>query len=325
VGTVDLDRWLRPRTKGEPVAIAVGAMNFGDKTPEDEAGRIVDLALERGLVLFDTANMYAAGASEEILGRVLAKKRDRVLIATKVGIGMKPAKPEGLSRSRVLAAIDESLKRLRTEHVDLYYLHAPDPHTPLEETLDALGELVKAGKTRAIGLSNYSAWHSLEILHLAKERSLPPPEIGQMLYNLLIRELEIEYLQFAKRHRIHTTVYNPLAGGLLTGLHSPGAPPKGSRFDANTRYQRRYWTDRAFELVESHKKIASEIGLSSIELAYAWLASRSGVDSILVGPRTAAQLEAALDAVTKTIPGEALAKIDEVHRAYLGTDTHYAR
>lgn len=323
---IDLLSWVSPRGPGETARLALGAMNFGQRTPEAEALRIVDRALERGVVLFDTANMYGAGASEEILGRALRGRRDRVLIATKVGIGTKPAKNEGLAPQRIRAALDESLSRLGTEWVDLYYLHTPDRSTPLEETLEAMAGLVREQKVRAIGLSNYSAWESLEILRICDENGWPRPVIGQVLYNLMIREVEIEYLRFAERFALHTTVYNPLAAGLLTGRHTGGAPPSGSRFDGNVRYQRRYWTDRGLELASAFVAVAREAGLAPVDVAYRWLAARRGVDSILTGPGSVAHLDDALDALEHgALSRELIGKLDQIHRSFLGTDTHYAR
>ena len=325
---IDLFSWASPRAPGETARLALGAMNFGQRTPEAEAIRIVERAVERGVVLFDTANMYGSGASEEILGRALKSRRSEVSIATKAGIGTQPGKNEGLAPERIRAALDESLSRLQTDWIDLYYLHTPDRSTPIEKTLEAMAGLVGAGRVRAIGLSNYSAWESLEILRICDENGWPRPVIGQVLYNLMIREVEIEYLRFAQRFRLHTTVYNPLAGGLLTGKHRSGAPPAGSRFDGNVRYQRRYWTDRGIELAGAFAAAAAEAQLTPVALAYRWLASRRGVDSILVGPGSVAHLDDALDALdaaAEPLPKALIGKLDAIHKSFLGTDTHYAR
>lgn len=317
---------ITSRAPGAPVTVALGAMNFGKRTPAAEAERIVARALERGVTFFDTADAYADGESERILGRALRGARDRVIVATKVGAGRVGGKPEGLSRAVILKAIDESLARLSTDHVDVYYLHVPDHAVPLEESLDAMSELARAGKIRALGVSNYASWQILDMMALADAGRAPRPVVSQVMYNLLVRQIEIEYAAFTRRHPIHTTVYNPLAGGLLSGRHARGAAAeKGSRFDKNRMYQGRYWSERFFDLVDAYAEVAREEGTSLVDLSYAWLAGRPHVDSILVGPASVAHLDAALDAVGRTLSPAAGERIDAIHRAYLGTDASYVR
>lgn len=320
-----LSPWTRPRAAGQPLQLAVGVMNFGTKTPEAEAHAIVDRALERGLHHFDTANVYGEGESERILGRALKGRRDQVVIASKVGIGTMRGKAEGLAPKRIRQAIDESRERLGVDTIDLYYLHKPDRSTPIEATLEVLAELTRAQKIRAYGFSNYGSWETLEAIVLADRHGYPRPVIGQVLYNVLIREVEIEYLRFAARFGLHTTVYNPLAGGLLAGHYATETIPSGSRFDQNPMYQRRYWTERGLDHVGLYRQLATEAGMSVLELAYRWLASRPGVDSILLGPRTVAHLDAAIDACAGSIEPALIAQVDTIHRAFLGTDTHYVR
>jgi aryl-alcohol dehydrogenase-like predicted oxidoreductase len=301
-------------------------MNFGKRTPAAESARIIERALERGLTFFDTANAYNDGESERILGRALRGRRDQAFIATKVGFGRVQGKPEGLSRERVLRAISESLERLGTDYVDLYYLHVPDYATPLEETVGVLGELLESGKIRHIGVSNYASWQILEIMMLCDKRGIQRPAVSQVLYNLLIRQLDIEYFKFTQKHPVHTSAYNALAGGLLSGRHERSAPiPEGSRFDKNRLYQGRYWNARFFDLVEDYRAIAGDLQMSLVDLSYAWLADREGIDSVLIGPASIEQLDAAIEACAKTVPPEARARIDEINRAFLGTDASYAR
>jgi aryl-alcohol dehydrogenase-like predicted oxidoreductase len=212
------------------------------------------------------------------------------------------------------------------EHVDLYYLHAPDAAVPFAESLAAVDELVRAGRVARLGLSNFAAWQILEIDSLAVAGGAARPAIAQQLYNLLIRQLDVEYLKYAARHPIHTTVYNPLAGGLLARQAKRGdAPPAGSRFEKNPIYRRRYFTDRMLDLVEACRALAAEAGMNLVELAYAWLAERPGVDSILVGPGSVAHLDAALDGCARTLSSEVRARADALHRDFLGTDASYAR
>jgi aryl-alcohol dehydrogenase-like predicted oxidoreductase len=313
-----MDRYLDPRPEGAAPALVVGTMNFGKRTPEAEARRIVDRALERGLDFFDTANAYVEGESERILGRALRGRRSR--IATKMGIGKMTA-PEGLAPERIATALDESLQRLGAERVELYYFHKPDPTRPLEGSLRAMQKLIEAGKVTHFGVSNFASWQMLEMIQVGVK-----PRVSQLIYNLLIRQLELEYFRFARKYRVHTTVYNPLAGGLLAGKLKRDAPlPEGSRFDANPMYQKRYLSDRFFDLAEAFARLAAEAGRTPVELSYQWVASRPGVDSILLGPASVEQLDAAIDAVAKPLPKEIIDRADDLYRAFQGTDASYAR
>lgn len=318
------DTWLVPKEAGAPASLIIGTMNFGKRTPAAEAERIVARALERGQRYFDTANVYNAGDSERILGRALTGRRASAQIATKVGIGKLGAN-EGLAPERIRAALDESLERLGTDYVDLYYLHAPDPKTPLEQTAEAMDLAVKSGKARAWGVSNFASWQITELFQICKTGNFVKPAISQVLYNLLIRQLDLEYFAFAKRYGIHTTIYNPLGGGLLAGKGLDGKFEPGSRFDGNKMYQRRYLSDRFFELARAYGQLARDAGLEPVQLAYAWAAQRPGVDSVLLGPATEAQLDAGIDGVALPLSKEVIEKADELHRAYLGTDVSYAR
>jgi aryl-alcohol dehydrogenase-like predicted oxidoreductase len=310
------------REPGAPVTLALGCMNFGKRTPEAESERIIARALERGITVFDTANAYNDGESERIVGRALRKVRDRVTIATKVGWARIDGKAEGLARAAILRGAEESLRRLGTDRIDVYYFHVPDHETPIAESMAAMTELRDAGKVGALGVSNFAAWQILDMMGMKG----PRPAISQVMYNLLIREIEIEYVAFTRAHPIHTTVYNPLAGGLLTGRHArTGETEKGSRFENNRLYQGRYWTPRFFELVESYRQVAADEGMSLVELSYAWLAGQPHVDSILVGPGSIEHLDAAIDACAKVVSKEARARIDAIHRAYLGTESSYVR
>jgi aryl-alcohol dehydrogenase-like predicted oxidoreductase len=321
-----MDHQLPLRRPGEPPTLALGTMNFGKRTPADEAERIVRRALERGIRVFDTANAYVDGESERILGRALGKQRDDVVVATKVGFGRTAGKPEGLSPEALEGALAGSLERLGTDHVDVYYLHVPDHRTPVERTLDAMKALVDSGRARSWGVSNYAAWQILEMNRLADERALARPVVSQVLYNALHRQLDVDYFAFTRRHPIHTTVFNPLAGGLLAGTHRfDEAAPRGSRFDGNAFYQRRYWTRPMFQRVEELRGIASSEGMSMVQLAYGWVASRPGVDSVLVGPASVAHLDDAADAIGRSPSPASLARIDELWREWSGTDTNYVR
>ena len=301
-------------------------MNFGKRTPAAEAERIIHRALERGVSLFDTANAYCDGASEEILGRALSGRRDRALIATKVGFGRIAGGPEGLKKARVLAAADESRRRLGVDVIDLYYLHVPDHGTPIEETLEAIDALLGSGAVRAFGVSNYASWQILEIFLACDRAGMPRPVLAQQIHNLLIRQLELEYFRFAAKYALHTTVYNPLAEGLLTDRYAATAEiPRGSRFDKNRLYQGRYWSERMLGLAGEMGAIATTEGITRQAFAYAWLSSSPNVDSILVGPGTLEHLEEALDAVSLRLSDESRQKADAAYRTFQGTETSYAR
>ena len=318
--------WASPRVLPEkPAALAIGTMNFGKRTPADEAERIVLRAIERGHTYFDTANVYESGESERILGRALGHRRPACLIASKMGLYRRDGRAEGLRRETVVQACDESLDRLGTDYIDVYYLHVPDPKTPIESTLEGIQELFESNKIRHFGISNFASWQILEIKQACDRLGIPHPVMSQQIYNLLIRQLDIEYFKYAKRYPIHTTVYNALAGGLLARDHKKDEVPAGSRFDKNTLYQRRYWSDAMFEYVADLRKVAEAEGQTLASFAYSWLAHRPGVDSILLGPASVEQLDFAIDAVERTPSPEACEKVDVIHQAFTGTDASYAR
>jgi aryl-alcohol dehydrogenase-like predicted oxidoreductase len=314
--------------------LALGCMNFGKRTTEAESLKIIDRALGAGVDVLDTANVYNDGESERVVARALREHggaaRVAAKLATKVGYGRVDGKQEGLSPAAVVRACDASLARLGVDAIDIYYLHVPDPNVPIEDTLGALAELHRAGKIRDFGVSNFASWQILEMFGICERIGLPRPVISQVIYNVVVRQVEIEYLRFARKYRLTTTVYNPLAGGLLArpvvGERSgASAIPKGSRFDNNKQYQKRYWTERMFDVTAALTQAAHAHGRTLLELAYAWLASRPGVDSILVGPATIAHLDAALAAIERPAPPELLARADEIHADFTGTDASYAR
>jgi aryl-alcohol dehydrogenase-like predicted oxidoreductase len=309
-------------------------MNFGRRTDESAAARIIDRAIERGTIFFDTANAYADGDGERMLARLLQGRRGRVLISSKVGLGRVGGAPsgliaaggksEGLSQACILAACDESLARLSTDVIDVYYLHVPDRDTPIEESLSAIQTLLQQGKIRAWATSNYASWQMLEMLNFCDREGLPRPLLTQQLYNLLIRQLDLEYFAFAKKYALHTSVYNPLAGGLLTGKHHSMGTPSG-RFLKNPMYQGRYWSKVAFAQVGDYLELAGAAGLDPVTLAYAWLATRPGVDSIVIGPASVEHLDAALDGACVTLDDGMRQRLDQLHQEHRGTDARYAR
>lgn len=320
-----LEASVRKREPGSAPRLQLGCMNFGGRTGEQDAVRIVRRALELGVSTFDTANAYNGGASEQILGRALGADRKHVLIATKVGFGRVKGRPEGLSPEVVRTSLARSLERLGTDYVDIFYLHVPDYDTPIEKTLEAVSEVLASGLARSFAVSNYASWQILEMLGVCERYELPPPVMAQQLYNALIRQLDIEYARFSAHVGLHTTVYNPLAGGLLAGGHGPGDPAPGSRFHDNAFYQRRYWQQAMFERVDALRKLAERHDLSLVDLAYGWLTSRNVVDSVLVGPSKLEHLDAAHRALSRSLDLQVLQSIESLHLAWQGTDTSYAR
>jgi aryl-alcohol dehydrogenase-like predicted oxidoreductase len=317
---------ITKRKPKEPPALALGAMNFGKRTPAGESERIVRRALERGIVIFDTANSYNEGASESILGKALGQDRSRVVLSTKAGLGTVPGRREGLSPDAIRSALAGSLERLGVPSVDVYYLHVPDRGTPIEASIEAMKGLVDSGRVGAWGVCNYASWEILEMNAVADRIGLAKPVITQLLYNPIHRQLDVEYFSFARRHPIHTSAYNALAGGLLARDHSlEGPPAQGSRFDRNAMYQRRYWTRTMFQRAAQVRAVAEKHGIAPVDFCYAWLAAQPGVDSILVGPANVAQLDQAIDAVGLSLPRDALAAMDDLAQEWTGSDTNYVR
>lgn len=312
--------------KVNPAALSLGCMNFGKRTDRATSLRILGAAFDAGIEWFDTANMYVEGESERIVGAALRGRRGQVRVATKVGLGRVSGHSEGLAPARVLAACDESLGRIGIDTIDLYYLHAPDAGTPFEATLEAVAALLECGKIRSWGVSNFASWQILELHHLAARMGIPRPAAAQQMYNALVRQLDIEYFAFTARYPIHTTVFNPLAGGLLAGGCRQDAPPAaGSRFEQNAMYRRRYWQGPMFAAVEALAGLAAKQGCSVLDLAYAFLFRHPGVDSVLVGPATEAHLAAALHAQSVPLPPDVRREIDAIGIALAGTDARYAR
>jgi aryl-alcohol dehydrogenase-like predicted oxidoreductase len=301
--------------------LVFGAMTFGSQVSEADAATMVDLALDAGINMFDTAASYNDGASERILGATLARRRNDVLIATKVH-----PRTAGLTRDAIHAAIDGSLGRLGTDRVDVYYLHQPDWKTPVEETLDAMNDLVRAGKIRHIGLSNYAAWQICDLRAKSAAHQWQLPAIAQQMYNLLARRIEDEYAAFARSANTFDIAYNPLAGGLLTGKHRPTATPTpGTRFSQEA-YRARYWNDAQFAAVDRLRGAAEKDGVSLLELAYRWLLSRPMVDAILVGASSVEHLRENLAAARGDgVSAEALEACDEAWSTLRGVAPSYNR
>lgn len=303
--------------------LALGTLTFGRRTAAAEGARLVAAALEGGLRDVDTADLYGGGEAERILGRALKGAGPAGVacrVATKAGL----AGQGGLSRASLTAALEGSLARLGRDTVDVFYLHAPDPRTPLGETLDALARLREAGRFRAWGFSNHAAWRAEELRAAAVAHGLPGPLVGQQPYNLLLRDLESEYLPFAQARGIATSIYNPLAGGLLSGAYEAGVPPS-ARLAKNRLYAERYGSDVLRRRAAQYGDLARRHGLTLLELAYGWLRAQPGVDEIVLGPATTAQLAASLHACARPLPPDLAPAILSLHLEHRGTGFHHAR
>jgi 1-deoxyxylulose-5-phosphate synthase len=308
--------------------VCFGAMTFGAQTDQTTAARMIDLAIEHGVNFFDTANAYNAGKSESILGEILKGRRDRVILASKVFNKMGDGPDDaGLSRAAMLKQIDLTLLRLKTDYLDVYYLHAPDWQVPVEETLEAMDQIVRAGKVRYPACSNYAGWQVAQMFCLAEGRGYRPPYISQPMYNLLARGIEQEYLSMCKVYGVSTVVYNPLAGGLLTGKQHRDRPLPGTRFDNNRLYLDRYWQPAYFDAVDELQEIARQTGRSPIDIALSWLLRHTPVDCILLGASKMEQLAQNLEVVegSKALPEEALAVIDGIWNSLRGVTPKYNR
>lgn len=302
-------------------------MTFGGQTDEGAASEILGVCEERGINFLDTANAYTGGKSEEILGRLLKGKRHNFVLASKVGVKLADSPDtQRLSAASITRAIEESLRRLATDHLDLYYLHLPDYTVPIEESLQAMDNLVQHGKVRYVACSNYGAWQVTEMLWLAEQHGYKPPWVTQPMYNLVARGIEQEYLPMCERFGVSTIVYNPLAGGLLTGKQSRGAPLPGTRFDNNRMYLDRYWHDAYFDAVEQLREIASRSGRSLLSLSLCWLYFHTRIDCMILGASRVDHLKQNLDALNDgPLDAATLQACDEVWAKLRGPTPKYNR
>ena len=302
--------------------ITMGTMTIGGKAAFskvgnvglDDARRYVDMCLDAGVNLIDTANVYSKGASEEIVGDVLGgKRKNGVLVATKARFGMGDGPNDrGLSRYHLIRECEASLKRLKTDVIDLYQVHEWDGQTPLEETMEALDTLVKQGKVRYIGCSNFSGWHVMKALGISEAKNLQRFVSQQIHYTLEAREAEYELLPITVDQGLGVLVWSPLAGGLLSGKHRRNqATPEGTRQLAGwneppIRDENRLWT-----IVETLVSIAEARGVSAAQVALAWLIGRKGVTSVIIGGRTEAQFRDNLAAADLVLSAEERQRLDD--------------
>lgn len=292
--------------------LGLGTNNFGSRMDEDASRAVVRASLDVGVTLFDTANSYGGGLSEEFLGRALKGHRDEVVIATKfssrVGDGPYEA---GASRKHLLAACEASLRRLGTDFIDVYYQHWPDPKTPVDETLDTLDVLVRAGKVRYVASSNFAGWQIVEAEHFGRERGTARFVASQSEWSLLRREVEAEVVPACAAYDVAVVPYFPLASGFLTGKYERGRPPpEGARLASSPRFGE-IATDDAFDAIDRLSALAEKGGRTLLELAIGWLAAQPVVPSVLVGAMTAGQVQANAAAAEVVLSPEELDAVSE--------------
>jgi aryl-alcohol dehydrogenase-like predicted oxidoreductase len=303
-------------------ALCLGTMTFGGRSffknignlGQKEATTLVDMALYAGINFFDTADVYSEGLSEELLGRALGKRRKDIILATKVRGKMGPGVNDvGLSRHHILEACDASLKRLGTDYIDLYQLHNFDPDTPQEETMRALDDLVRQGKVRYIGCSNYSGWQLMKALAISDRRGWERFITLQALYSLLSRDLENEMIPLCLDQGLGILVWSPLYGGFLSGKYRRGKPqPKGTRLSGPQPRFLLVDEEKGFDIVEELDKIAKAHQASVAQAALNYLLAKEGISSVIIGARTPEQLADNLKTTDWSLSAEEVERLDEM-------------
>ena len=294
--------------------VGLGCNNFGMRLDLEQTRAVVDRAFDLGITLFDTADMYGGrGGSETQLGKILGHRRKDIVLASKFGMAMSDDGTKiGASRRYIMSAVEDSLRRLKTDWIDLYQLHQPDPLTPLDETMQALDDLVTQGKIRYIGCSNLPSWQVVESQWISKSMGLNRFVSCQDEYNILNRNAEAELIPAMQKYGCGLLPYFPLASGLLTGKYKRTEMPEGARLtDMPTFANRIYLTDENFDVVDNLNKFAHKTGHSILELAFGWMASRPTTASIIAGATKPEQIDANVAAVNWVL---SQSEIDEVNK-----------
>jgi aryl-alcohol dehydrogenase-like predicted oxidoreductase len=300
-------------------AFALGTNSFGGRADEAESIAIIHHALDHGVNLIDTANIYTETRSEQIIGKALRGRRDRAVVATKcaakIGDGPNDA---GASRGHIMREVERSLARLETDYIDLYQMHSWDGRTPLEETLRALDDLVRAGKVRYIGCSNYAAWQLERALWTSDRRGFVRYDSAQPAYSPADRRIEAELVPCCLAEGVGLIVYFPLAGGVLTGKYKPGGtPPQGSRAVTQPQFTKRYLNEQNLRLAQDMAGFASEVGCSVSQLTLAWVMRRPGITSALVGATKVAQQDENVKAVDLAVSQDVLDRVTELSAPFV--------
>lgn len=294
--------------------ICLGTMTFGHGTNEAEATRIVDLAFDAGINFFDTANSYADSESEMILGKALQGRRRNAVVATKFFNPMGPdVNDSGMSRFHMMQAVEDSLRRLQVDYIDIYYIHHVDTQTPLDETLRALDDLVRQGKVRYTACSNYEAWRLLEAVWISDHKGWERFAAYQPQYSLVVRDIEQEIIPVCELKGIGVVVWSPLGGGFLTGKYTPGQRTvPGTRSEEGWAYPDRYFAANADEILDVLLEIAKELGRSPAQVATRWVLEQPAITSAIVGARTLVQARDNFGAAGWTLPADALGRLNDV-------------
>ena len=294
--------------------ICLGTMTFGHGTNEAEATRIVDLAFDAGINFFDTANSYADSESEMILGKALQGRRRNAVVATKFFNPMGPdVNDSGMSRFHMMQAVEDSLRRLQVDYIDIYYIHHVDTQTPLDETLRALDDLVRQGKVRYTACSNYEAWRLLEAVWLSDHKGWERFAAYQPQYSLVVRDIEQEIIPVCELKGIGVVVWSPLGGGFLTGKYTPGQRTvPGTRSEEGWAYPDRYFAANADEILDVLLEVAKELGRSPAQVATRWVLEQPAITSAIVGARTLVQARDNFGAAGWTLPADALGRLNDV-------------
>jgi aryl-alcohol dehydrogenase-like predicted oxidoreductase len=294
--------------------VGLGCNNFGARIDLEATRRVVDHALDLGITLFDTADIYGnKGGSETLLGEVLGGRRSRIVLATKFGMQMEEPEKRGGSRRYIMFEIEDSLRRLKTDWIDLYQLHQPDPLTPIAETLRALDDLVRQGKVRYIGCSNLPAWQVVEAQWTSRDLGLNRFISCQDEYSLLARQIDRELVPAIQAYGLGLLPFFPLASGALTGKYRPNEPmPAGARLTSNTAQAEKYLTGNSRAKLDRLSEFSAERGHSLLELAFSWLLARPGVASVIAGATKPEQLDQNISAVNWSLTLEELAEVDRI-------------
>lgn len=294
--------------------VGLGCNTFGAQLDLDATRAVVHKALDLGITFFDTADSYGGmGGSETQLGAILGERRKDIVLASKFGNPMsKDGRLQGASRRYVMAAVEASLKRLRTDWIDLYQIHRPDPRTPIEETLRALDDLVRAGKVRYVGCSNFAAWQVADACGTARQFGLAPLVSCQDHYNLVERAIEHDLVPAMRAFGLGLLPYAPLSAGLLSGKYRRGAPPPSGRLATQPNTAKKYGGEAKHALADRLQRFAEERGRTLLELAFSWLAAQPQVASVMAGVSRPEQLDANVAAVGWQLTAEELAAVDRI-------------
>jgi 1-deoxyxylulose-5-phosphate synthase len=317
------------RTGLKVSAITLGTMTLGMQVGETEGIEVIKTAMDLGINSFDTANGYSGGKSEQILGTAVKGKRNSVVIATKVAFVNGPGPNDsGLSRKHIMNEVEGSLKRLQTDYIDIYYAHFPDFDTSIEQTLRTMDDLVHQGKIRYAGCSNYSAWMLCKALWKSDKNNLARFDCLETPYNLLTRDIEIELLPLCKDEEIGVSVFNPLAGEILTGRHTYGKPPAEGRFtlkDMGPGYMDRFWNESNFQAADRFKELANKHGCTLAQFSLAWILNNSNISTVLSGSISPAQVKENIAALDIKMTPEDLKICNEIWSTFRPPRFHYAR